>query len=1509
MIKKLHIRISPHPFAHELICKTVETEGNLMDAIDSLGAIFPPALQARITSGGKALPIEDWETHVPQDGEIISVNIIPQDGGGEKDPVRTITTIALISAAITVAPYLLPAGLTGFGATLFSTAITGGITYAGMQFLDTVFPPPSPDAPADQAEDSQRFGIEGSRNRLNPYGAIPQVLGQFRMMAFYAAQPYTEVVGPDQFLRMLFTFGYGPLNFTDLKLGDTGIESYEGVEYNYFSVFDPDVDSLELYVNTVEEESLNIKLEEPDEFDVIQYESRLINDVEEITVDVTAPQGVFGLASDASRIDARVTFVVQFKDNDDVGADWSLGVVKEPIDATNVSVPPSSGGAGLIVEYKRTDLIYLNANTGEVVLKEGEEAYSYRSLAEGQPPPEVTFPAPPAAPDYGLPIARVYVLSSGIIDLQDARDVSLTGFEATIADSATVDIASGELGFEEIIFSRRMGLIRRSVRLSLPALGNYLVRVGRTNAEGGTSVTDDIYWTAVRGIKYERPINKAGMSLLEIRIKATDQLNGLIEDLNAVVTSQVLGYNGSSGWVEDTPSSNPADLFRHVLQGAANQRPLLDTEINLTQLEEWWEYCVEESWSFNQILDTEGSLLQTLRRIASAGRASVDYKDGKYSVIIDELQTVPIQHLSPRNSFAFGGTRNYTEKPHAFKVRFPNAETRWESDEIIVYDDGFDASNATRFEVLDLPGITYADTAWRIGRYHIAQLRLRPETYKFDVDVENLVCTRGDLILLNHDVPLFGLGSGRILEVIYDSGGDITQVVLDQEVAMEAGKTYGVRFRLIDGTSLSSVVLTVDTLGTDILTFLNPLDGSSAADIPETGDLFMFGLLGSESVPLIIKSIAPKEDLIATIEAVDQAVAIYDADTGEIPTYVSNITQPFALLIPEIEEAVSDESVLTFDLRNNPIIRILIKFLKSGDLRTYQIEYLEGQYRASGNTEDPEAGGAWTLLPVIAADAEETSIYEVEEGLKYDIRFRFKYRDGRVSLWATVNAHQVVGLSTIPSDVEGFTQNVSESTAYLKWNSVPDRDLSHYELRYSVSRVSASWESSSLLVERIPGNSTSVSINALSGTYLIKAVDLAGNKSANATALLSNVQIVLGLNEVLLSTENPDFRGYRVGTSKANGILKLSGGDTLGDWPALSEIDSLAMGDRIGFVNEGFYYFEELVDLGAVYQNKLLPSLSVTGGSYKNRIGDWPAMNLMATMTGAADNSQWDAIVELRYTDLIPNYCLAPLDLTALGWVLGSSGGGTDPVVISDNALGPDNSTLYDKVEFGSPVSFINYVTGITRPGKKIKLRYRAKSSVEGTLDVGVFAVGGTLHSIQQIIKKEWRWFEQEADIDILDTGEIKIKFSHDGDSSSTDHIWIGDIMIFIEDEWTEWTELILSDYRARGFEYRIRLTSSMYNVTPEVSELEIETDMPDRVDGEDNIATDVSGLKDVVFNPAFKETPAIAITGRDTETGDYFQVTNQTRTGFRVNFFDSTDSGVLRNFDWVAKGFGHVQG
>ena len=63
--------------------------------------------------------------------------------------------------------------------------------------------------------------------------------------------------------------------------------------------------------------------------------------------------------------------------------------------------------------------------------------------------------------------------------------------------------------------------------------------------------------------------------------------------------------------------TNPASLFRHVLQGGSNAVPLPDSRINLASLEDWHEFCTAKGFTCNTVITSGRSVWEVLAEVAA----------------------------------------------------------------------------------------------------------------------------------------------------------------------------------------------------------------------------------------------------------------------------------------------------------------------------------------------------------------------------------------------------------------------------------------------------------------------------------------------------------------------------------------------------------------------------------------------------------------------------------------------------------------------------------------------------------------------------------------------------------------------------------------------------------------------------------------------------------------------------------------------------------------------------
>ena len=123
---------------------------------------------------------------------------------------------------------------------------------------------------------------------------------------------------------------------------------------------------------------------------------------------------------------------------------------------------------------------------------------------------------------------------------------------------------------------------------------------------------------------------------------------------------------------------------------------------------------------------------------------------------------------------------------------------------------------------------------------------------------------------------------------------------------------------------------------------------------------------------------------------------------------------------------------------------------------------------------------------------------------------------------------------------------------------------------------------------------------------------------------------------------------------------------------------------------------------------------------------------------------------------------------------------------------------------------------------------------------------------------------------------------------------------------WTGWQPLIIGDFQARSFQFRVIVTSTDSSRNIDISQLGVSIDMPDRNERQHDITVGTSGLNISYTNP-FKETPFLGITGANMQTGEYWTLSNETRTGFSIIIYNNSGTAVSRKINWIATGFGRA--
>jgi hypothetical protein len=352
------------------------------------------------------------------------------------------------------------------------------------------------------------------------------------------------------------------------------------------------------------------------------------------------------------------------------------------------------------------------------------------------------------------------------------------------------------------------------------------------------------------------------------------------------------------------------------------------------------------------------------------------------------------------------------------------------------------------------------------------------------------------------------------------------------------------------------------------------------------------------------------------------------------------------------------------------------------------VDYYQVEYKRSDETDYIIHGQGRGL---------EQRILNVIDGDIYNVRVK-AFNTLGVSSTYTSASRTIIGGTALPSDVEDFACNIVGQDAHLSWKQIPDLDLAYYAIRFSTATTGASWINSVTLVEKVARPATSITVPARVGSYLIKAVDKAGNLSVNEAIISTSLLAVGNFNAVTTQTESPTFTGTKTNLTLSGGELRLT---------------SLA--------SEGIYLFSAPIDLGGTFTSRITATITQYAEDPTDLFDSGRGFTLFDDATGSfdgnapaftnshleiatsADNITYTSFRNFVVGDYTARYYKFKMRLTSLDGV-------STPVItaLSVTVDMPDrifsgndivSGTGTKSVTFTLPFYSANYAVGITAQG------------------------------------------------------------------------------------------------------------------------------------------------------------------------------------------------------------------
>lgn len=123
----------------------------------------------------------------------------------------------------------------------------------------------------------------------------------------------------------------------------------------------------------------------------------------------------------------------------------------------------------------------------------------------------------------------------------------------------------------------------------------------------------------------------------------------------------------------------------------------------------------------------------------------------------------------------------------------------------------------------------------------------------------------------------------------------------------------------------------------------------------------------------------------------------------------------------------------------------------------------------------------------------------------------------------------IKGLTEKPESVNNLEITTLNNTAMLTWDLALNRDVrENGNVLFRYSATGANWENSVQLKTVASGQSTSVTLPLLLGTYWAKFTDSVGNESVNASSIVvTTIANIIPMNTVETINQDPSFSGVK----------------------------------------------------------------------------------------------------------------------------------------------------------------------------------------------------------------------------------------------------------------------------------------------------------------------------------------------------------------------------------------------
>ena len=230
-------------------------------------------------------------------------------------------------------------------------------------------------------------------------------------------------------------------------------------------------------------------------------------------------------------------------------------------------------------------------------------------------------------------------------------------------------------------------------------------------------------------------------------------------------------------------------------------------------------------------------------------------------------------------------------------------------------------------------------------------------------------------------------------------------------------------------------------------------------------------------------------------------------------------------------------------------------------------------------------------------------------------------------------------------------------------------------------------------------------------------------------------------------------------------------------------------------------------------------------------------------------------------------------------------------VVTDDNTLKLEADTLFDSLGLIDEVGLIDSAGGVDLSGSY---------DFANVIDTGIAAASYRLTSAFAFTTNSTSDFidtrsgniddYESIDLNTYDDVEVQLQIATTNDNPSGSPTF------------SDFQNFRIGNYFGRAFKFRLLVTSGDVTHQVYITSLSATLEAFQKFDTQ-QLTSSTSSLG-VTFGEGFLVTPKIAVTAQNMASGDFYEITSVSSTGFTITFKNSSGTIVARTFDYIARGF-----